>query len=116
MLEVRDVTKRYGALTAVSRVSFTVRPGEILGYLGPNGSGKSTTVKMITGLLEPTRGQVLYYGRNIQTDLVGFKRRFGYVPEEPYIYPYLTGREYLLLVGRLRCLPERVLGERVDAL
>jgi len=116
MLEVHGLTKCYSVVPAVDDVSFTVRPGEILGYLGPNGSGKSTTVKMITGLLEPTRGQVLYNGQNIQADLAGYKRRFGYVPEEPFIYPYLTGREYLLLVGRLRCLPEKALGERIDVL
>lgn len=116
MLEARGLTKYYSAIPAVDDVSFTIRAGEVLGYLGPNGSGKSTTVKMITGLLDPTRGQILYDGRNIKVDLPGYKSRFGYVPEEPHVYPYLTGREYLLLVGRLRCLPERTLGERADAL
>ncbi len=116
MLEARGLTKYYSAIPAVDNVSFLVRPGEILGYLGPNGSGKSTTVKMITGLLEPTRGQVLFHGRNIKSDLSAYKSRFGYVPEEPYIYPYLTGREYLLLVGRLRSLPEKTLSQRADTL
>lgn len=116
MLEACGLTKFYSAVAAVEDVSFTVRPGEILGYLGPNGSGKSTTVKMITGLLEPTRGDVLFYGRNIREDLPGYKARLGYVPEEPYLYPYLTGREYLLLIGRMRCLPEKILCERIDAL
>lgn len=69
MLEARGLTKCYASLPAVSNVNFTVRPGEILGYLGPNGSGKSTTVKMITGLMEPTRGQVLFHGANIKDDL-----------------------------------------------
>jgi ABC-2 type transport system ATP-binding protein len=116
MLEARGLTKCYSAIPAVDDVSFTVQPGEVLGYLGPNGSGKSTTVKMITGLLEPTRGQIFFDGRNINLDLPGYKRRFGYVPEEPHIYPYLTGREYLLLIGRLRCLPEKVLEAKIDAL
>ncbi len=116
MLEARGLTKYYSAIPAVDNVSFLVRPGEILGYLGPNGSGKSTTVKMITGLLEPTRGQVLFHGRNIKSDLSAYKSRFGYVPDEPYIYPYLTGREYLLLVGRLRSLPEKTLSQRADTL
>jgi ABC-2 type transport system ATP-binding protein len=116
MLEARGLTKCYSAIPAVDDVSFTVQPGEVLGYLGPNGSGKSTTVKMITGLLEPTRGQIFFDGRNINSDLPGYKRRFGYVPEEPHIYPYLTGREYLLLIGRLRCLPEKVLEAKIDAL
>src|SRR6266542_2299009 len=116
MLEVRDVTKRYGALTAVSRVGFTVRPGEVLGYLGPNGSGKSTTVKMLTGLLDPTAGEVRYDGRGIREDLIAYKRVLGYVPEEPFLYPYLSGREYLQMAARLRCLPERATGQKIDAL
>ena len=75
MLEVRDLTKRFGGQTVVDRVSFTVRPGEITGYLGPNGSGKSTTVKMMTGLLHPSEGQILFGGRNIRDDAAGFKQR-----------------------------------------
>src|SRR5215470_5974162 len=74
VLEARGLTKCYAAIPAVDSVSFTVRPGEILGYLGPNGSGKSTTVKMITGLLEPTRGQVRFRDADIQADLIGYKR------------------------------------------
>ena len=105
MIEVRNLTKLYTRRAAVDDVSFIIRPGEILGYLGPNGSGKSTTVKMLTGLLEPSRGLILYQGRNIRQDLIGYKKVLGYVPEEPNLYPYLTGREYLQLVGRLRCLP-----------
>ena len=77
-------------------VSFTIRPGEILGYLGPNGAGKSTTVKMLTGLLEPTSGRVLFHGQDIRRDLKGFQRRLGYVPEEPTSI-HLSGREYLQL-------------------
>ena len=105
MLEARDVTKRYGALTAVSQVSFTVKPGEVLGYLGPNGSGKSTTVKMLVGLMAPTHGQMFLDGIDIQDDLLGYKAQVGYVPEEAHVYPYLTGPEYLRLVGRLRDIP-----------
>jgi ABC-2 type transport system ATP-binding protein len=106
MLEVRGLTKRFGGQTVVDHVSFTIRPGEITGYLGPNGSGKSTTVKMITGLLHPTEGQILFNGRNIRDDATGFKQRLGYVPEEPNLYGYLTGLEYLQLAGGLPGLPE----------
>ena len=116
MLEVRNLTKIYTRRAAVDDVSFTIRPGEILGYLGPNGSGKSTTVKMLTGLLEPSRGLILYQGNNIRQDLIGYKKILGYVPEEPDLYSYLTGREYLQLVGRLRCLPARTLESRIDQL
>ena len=75
------------------------------GYLGPNGSGKSTTVKIATGLIEPTSGKVLLDGQDIREDLIGFRRRLGYVPEEAILYSYLTGMEYLQLMGRLRSLP-----------
>jgi ABC-2 type transport system ATP-binding protein len=106
MLEVRNLTKRFGGNVAVDHVNFTIRPGEITGYLGPNGSGKSTTVKMMTGLLHPTEGEILFQGRNIRDEAAGFKQRLGYVPEEPNLYGYLTGLEYLELAGGLRGLPE----------
>ncbi|MFN7993394.1 MAG: ABC transporter ATP-binding protein [Bryobacteraceae bacterium] len=116
MLEIRGLTKLYVRRPAVDDVSFVIQPGEILGYLGPNGSGKSTTVKMLTGLLEPSRGVILYDGGNIRQDLIRYKKVLGYVPEEPNLYPYLTGREYLQLVGRLRCLPANLLEARIDQL
>jgi ABC-2 type transport system ATP-binding protein len=93
-----------------------LQAGEILGCLGPNGSGKSTTVKMLTGLLEPSRGQVLFRGEDIREDLVGYRKCLGYVPEEPNLYPYLSGREYLEMVGILRGIPEPRLGKRIDSL
>ena len=116
MLEARGLTKRFTTTTAISDISFTVKPYEILGYLGPNGSGKSTTVNIITGLMEPTRGQVLFEGRGIQSQLIEYKRRLGYVPEQPHLYPHLTGREYLQLVGRLRGLPKKTLDRKIDDL
>ncbi len=114
MLEMRDVSKRYGPITAVSHVSFSVCPGEVLGYLGPNGSGKSTTVKMIVGLMPPTRGVVLFDGQDIQDHLVEYKALVGYVPEEAHVYTYLTGPEYLRLCGRLRGIRAGVLEEKID--
>ena len=83
----------------------------MVGYLGPNGSGKTTTARMLAGLLEPSSGHVEYDGRDIRNDLVGFRRELGYIPEEPYLYPFLSGREYLQLVGRLRELPESAAGD-----
>ena len=115
-LEVIGLTKRYNRITAVDGVSFRVAPGEVYGYLGPNGSGKTTTVKMLTGLLEPSAGHILLDGRDIRSDLIGYRRQLGYVPEEPNLYPYLSGREYLELVGRLRSIPERLLVEKADSL
>jgi ABC-2 type transport system ATP-binding protein len=109
MLEVRNLTKRFRGNLAVDHVNFTIRPGEVTGYVGPNGSGKSTTVKMMTGLLDPSEGQVLFQGRNIREDARAFRQRLGYVPEEPNLYGYLTGLEYLQLAGGLRGLdPARV--------
>jgi ABC-2 type transport system ATP-binding protein len=114
MLEIRNLTKRFNGIPAVQDVSFTLHPGEILGYVGPNGAGKSTTVKMIIGLLEPSEGQILYRGSSVIDDLSGFQSRLGYVPEEPHLYPHLSGREYLQLAGRLRGLPRSVLEPKID--
>lgn len=116
MLEARELTKSYASVPAVTDVAFSLSPGQVLGCLGPNGSGKSTTVKMLTGLLEPTRGKVLFNGQDIQKDLVGFRKCLGYVPEEPNLYPYLSGREYLELVGTLRGMPRSILEKKIDTL
>jgi len=116
MLELRRVSKSFSGIPAVQDVSFTARPGEVTGYLGPNGSGKSTTMKMITGLIEPTDGQILFQGQRIQSDPIGFKQRMGYVPEEPHLYAHLTGLEYLTMVGQLRNLPDKRTAERIDGL
>jgi ABC-2 type transport system ATP-binding protein len=116
MLEARGLSKFYQGIAAVKDVSFTVAPGEILGYLGPNGAGKSTTVGILTGLVEPSAGSVHYNGRRVDDDLVEYRRRLGYVPEEPHLYPFLSGREYLELVGRLREMPARLLNRRIDGL
>jgi ABC-2 type transport system ATP-binding protein len=112
MLEARGLTKSYASVPAVKDVTFTLSTGQVLGCLGPNGSGKSTTVKMLTGLLEPTRGEVLFNGENIQDDLSRFRKCLGYVPEEPNLYPYLSGREYLELVGTLRGMPVQAWSQR----
>lgn len=116
MLELRRVSKQYSGIPAVDDVSFCARPGEVTGYLGPNGSGKTTTMKMITGLIEMTFGQVLFEGKPIKDDLIGYKRRMGYVPEEPYLYTHLSGTEYLTMVAQLRNLPQRESSARIDGL
>jgi macrolide transport system ATP-binding/permease protein len=116
MLQARLLTKHYGHIRAVREASFAIRPGEILGFLGANGAGKTTTIKMLTGLIEPSEGQILYDGRSIYEDLASYQRRLGYVPEEAYLYPHLSGREYLQLVGRLRGMPRNVLEPKLDEL
>jgi len=114
MLELRGVTKLYSGIPAVENVSFVARAGQVTGYLGPNGSGKSTTLKMITGLIEPTRGEILFGGELIGRDRIRYKQRLGYVPEEPQLYPHLTGAEYLEMVGQLRGIPDRILKDKID--
>jgi ABC-2 type transport system ATP-binding protein len=114
MLRVQNLGKRYGALTAVEHVSFDVRPGEVFGLLGPNGSGKSTIVKILTGLLEPSNGTVQLDERDALANLQEYKKLLGYVPEEPHLYTYLTGPEYLQLIGRLRRIPDDVLQRKID--
>jgi ABC-2 type transport system ATP-binding protein len=115
-LELRNVSKRFSGIPAVDNVSFQARAGEITGYLGPNGSGKSTTMKMITGLIETTAGEILFDGHPIRNDLLGLKQRMGYVPEEPYLYSHLSGLEYLIMVGQLRDLPTKSTADRIDGL
>lgn len=116
MLEAHSLTKCYSSVPALENVSFTLLPGQVLGYLGPNGSGKSTTVKIITGLLQPTSGAVLFKGIGIENDLTAYKRVVGYVPEEANLYPFLSGLEYLELVGRLRGLEPKLIAARAGAL
>jgi ABC-2 type transport system ATP-binding protein len=114
MLEARSLTKYYGPLPALRDVSFSAKPGQILGYLGPNGSGKSTTVRMLVGLMEPSNGDVLWKGKSIFLDLPGYRKQLGYVPEEPFLYTHLTAPEYLRLVGGLRGVEDAVLETKID--
>lgn len=113
-LRARQLSKHFAGVRVVKDVDFTIRSGEVVGYLGPNGSGKTTTARMLAGLLEPSAGVVEYGGRNIHDDLIGYRRQLGYIPEEPSLYPFLSGREYLQLIGRLRQLPETLLDTKVD--
>jgi len=114
MLELRGITKKYQVFPAVNDVSFEVKPSEILGYLGPNGAGKTTTIRMLAALLEPTEGSIYYSGKNIKDNLYEYKKRIGYVPEEAEIYPHLSAYDYLLMVGRLRDIPEKILNEKIE--
>lgn len=116
LLELRHVSKLFSGIPAVDDVSFCAQPGEVTGYLGPNGSGKSTTMKMITGLIERTSGAILFEGHDIADDPIAYKRRMGYVPEEPYLYNHLSGYEYLTMVAQLRDLPERKSREKIEGL
>lgn len=116
MLELKNVSKSYRGIPAVQEVSFVLRAGEVLGYLGPNGSGKSTTVKMVIGMIQPSKGKVLFEGRDIHDDLAGYRAQLGYVPEEAQVYTHLSGLEYLQLVGRLRGIPEALIERKARSL
>lgn len=113
-LRASRLSKHYSGLRVVRDVNLTIRPGEVVGYLGPNGSGKTTTARMLAGLLEPSTGTVEYNGADIRNAPLEFRKKLGYVPEEPYLYPFLSGREYLQLVGRLRDVPESPLSAKID--
>jgi len=116
VFEARALSRRYRGFLAVDKVSFEIRRGEILGYLGPNGSGKSTTINMVVGLLEPSDGSVSLLGHPLHADPEGYKRRIGYVPEEPHLYTHLTAPEYLQLVGGLRGLKNPGLEHKITRL
>jgi ABC-2 type transport system ATP-binding protein len=116
MLELRNVSKSYAGIPAVDNVSFAARAGEVTGYLGPNGSGKSTTMKMITGLIDLSSGHIFFNGEPIHDDLIAYKRRMGYVPEEPYLYNHLSAVEYLTMVVQLRDLPAKESAARIDGM
>ena len=105
MIEVQQLTKRYGPFTAVDGVSFNVGKGEILGFLGPNGAGKTTTMRILTGYMPPTEGRARVAGFDLQEQPVEAKLRIGYLPETPPLYPDMTVREYLRFVARIKGVP-----------
>jgi ABC-2 type transport system ATP-binding protein len=115
MLEVSELVKHYGPVRAVDGISFTVKPGEVFGFLGPNGAGKTTTIKVCTGLLKPTRGQVRVAGFDIARQPVAAKGALGYAPDAPFIYEKLTAREFLQFVGAVYLRHEpNGLNERIE--
>jgi ABC-2 type transport system ATP-binding protein len=114
MIEVRDLTKRYGDLTAVDHVTFTAQKGEIVGFLGPNGAGKTTTMRIITGFLPASSGTVKVEGFDIFDDSHEVRKRIGYLPENPPIYADMTVTSYLEFVGRIKGIPRAALNDAVD--
>ena len=102
MIEVKDLTKRYGSITAVDNISFRVERGEILGFLGPNGAGKTTTMRVITGYMPPSEGRVIVAGFDVLDQPIDAKKRTGYLPETPPLYPDMTVRDYLLFVAAIK--------------
>jgi ABC-2 type transport system ATP-binding protein len=114
VIEVQHVTKRYGPTVAVDNVSFRVEPGQILGFLGPNGAGKTTTMRMLTGYMPPTEGKAIVAGFDVFDQPLEAKRRTGYLPESPPLYPDMTVREYLTFVARIKGVGASERRSRVD--
>jgi ABC-2 type transport system ATP-binding protein len=113
MIEVENLTKRYGPTLAVSEVTFEAQKGEVLGFLGPNGAGKTTTMRVITGYLPPSEGRVRVAGYDVVEEPLEAKRRTGYLPESPPVYPDMTVTEYLAFVGRIKGISRRELKSRL---
>ncbi|HAF07785.1 MAG: ABC transporter ATP-binding protein [bacterium] len=114
ILEVKNLTKRYGKKTAVNNISFKLSGGDIFGFIGPNGAGKTTTIKCIGGLLEYDGGDVLINGKSNKGFDQALKRSLGYVPDTPFLYDKLTGREFLYFVGRLYGMDKKSLEKKID--
>jgi ABC-2 type transport system ATP-binding protein len=114
VIEVQDLTKRYGRFTAVDGVSFKVEKGEILGFLGPNGAGKTTTMRILTGYMPATTGRAVVAGFDVFDQPIEAKRRTGYLPETPPLYPEMTVREYLQFVARIKGVPSKAQRAQVD--
>jgi ABC-2 type transport system ATP-binding protein len=114
VIEVQHISKRYGRVTAVEDVSFRVERGEILGFLGPNGAGKTTTMRILTGYMPPTEGRAMIAGFDIFDHPLEAKRRTGYLPETPPLYPDMTVREYLNFVARIKGIASKDRRDRVD--
>ena len=114
MIEVKNITKKYGNMTAVDNISFEVKDGEVVGFLGPNGAGKSTTMNMITGFIEPTEGQIIIGGNNISKKPLKAKKQIGYMPENVPLYYELTAREFVTYMAELKLVKRKERKEEVQ--
>jgi ABC-2 type transport system ATP-binding protein len=115
VIQTEALTKRFGEKVAVSSLDLRVEAGEVMGFLGPNGSGKTTTIRLLMGLLRPSAGRATILGRDCAIDAVALKRDVGYLPDEPFLYPYLTGLEVLELVAGLHGFPAAEARRRASA-
>jgi len=116
MIELENVTKKFGDFTAVDNINLKIKSGEFFGFLGPNGAGKTTTIKMITGLYSPTSGKIKICGIDIQQNPIEAKMNIGYIPDEPFLYDKLTGLEYLYFCGGLYKIDKNFLRDRIEEL
>ncbi|HSW58203.1 MAG TPA: ABC transporter ATP-binding protein [Dehalococcoidales bacterium] len=115
ILEIKNLSKSYGKFQAVKNISLEVYRGEVFGFLGPNGAGKTTTIKCCSGLLRPTTGSIAVNGHNIVSEAPQAKTLIGYVPDNPFLYDKLTGREFAVFLGRMYRVEDRVLNQRLDS-
>lgn len=116
MIQLQKVTKRFGSLTAVDSISLNVKRGEFFGFLGPNGAGKTTTIKMMTGLFTPTSGTISIGGYDVVRQSIRAKSIIGYIPDQPFLYDKLTGREFMAFVGGLYRLQGDIIKQRTNQL
>ena len=116
MIALKNLTKKFGPFTAVDDLSLTVPEGEFFGFLGPNGAGKTTTIKMMTGLFTPTSGSITINGFDVQKDSMKAKSTFGYIPDQPFLYDKLTGREFLYYIGGLFEMPKDTIKTKLKEL
>lgn len=114
MIELQNLTKKFSSFTAVDDVSLKIGVGQFFGFLGPNGAGKTTTIKMLTGLYEPTAGHCFIDGHDVHWTPLEAKRSFGYVPDQPFLYDKLTGREFLHFVGGLFGMSFQEVRKKID--
>jgi ABC-2 type transport system ATP-binding protein len=113
VLELNDITKLYGKTRAVSHLNLKLEPGQLFGFIGPNGAGKTTTIKLIVGLLQATEGLITFEGLDIQKEPEKVKAKIGYIPDTPYLYDSLTGREFLRFVGSLFRVEEKSMNHKM---
>ncbi len=116
MLQLKNLTKKFGSFVAVNNLSLEIKSGEFFGFLGPNGAGKTTTIKMIAGLIQPTSGEIFICGIDALKEPEKAKSYLAYVPDQPYIYEKLTGREFLYFIGGLFKMKKKDIKEKVDFL
>jgi ABC-2 type transport system ATP-binding protein len=116
MITLKNVTKRFGGFTAVDDLCLDIMPGELFGFLGPNGAGKTTTIKMITGLYAPTSGTISINGYDVQKNPLEAKMLMGYIPDQPFLYEKLTGREFLYFSAGLYKLSHKIATTRINEL
>ena len=116
LLSVSNLSKKYGDFLAVNDISFSIKEGEIFGFLGLNGAGKTTTLRMLAGILEPSEGEIIIGGHNLALNPIEAKKITGYIPDRPYLYPKLTGQEFLQFIGDLYELPRKEIPEKISFL